>query len=463
MKKFNISRRALALLLCLCMALASMALISCNGEEAGTNEDAAPADNVEVAEVLRVTKDLSVGDKVTEADLEVVSLRKIDIPVNAVTNKDDVVGKYVKAPIFKGELILASKVSVTDPSTLVDDTVNGGGADENIEYVLISKYDSLVKDGDYTAAINEAIEKNPGKAIYFPDGDYNISDTVVISGNAASSVSFRLSNYATIKAVNWSSKTKAMIRIGVADEADEDIFAASNTYIKGGVIDAAGNATGISLEGGKDIVISNVTVKNAYCGINLKYANNELGATYADLENIAVVGNGEDGSVGVLVDGTYNTLTNIKISDVQYGLKCSETGAHNVFKSVMAIGTSLGTAKDNAGYWDMSGGNEYDVCYSDQFAVGFLIEERCRSTYNACAVTWWSAENDYHVGFKAVDKLNATILYSKVFHDDRVETNAYILVGEDGGEGSVQYPIKQIVSTEYDAVLDKYCNTDILD
>ncbi len=458
---FNISCRTLAVLLCLCMALTAMALVSCNSE--GEN-NATPKSTDEVAEVVRLVNDVVAGAKLTATDVETVSLRKVDIPISAFASKDDVVGKYATTDLFKGDLLFPSKLSATEPSAEIEGGNSGNNEDQNIAYTLISEYASLAKDGDYTEAINKAIEENPGRAIYFPDGTYKISDTLVMLADAKASVSFRLSNYATIEAVNWSDKTKPMIRMGVEPEtASDDIFAESNIYIKGGVIDAAGVATGIVIEGGRDIILSNVTVKNAYCGINLKCADNSLGATYADIENVAVVGNGENGSVGVLVEGSGNNLTNLKISDVQYAVKCTETGSDNIFKSIMAIGTGLGSNNDNAGFWDMSGGNQYDICYSDQFAVGFLIEERCRSTYNSCVISWWSAENDYHVGFKATGKLNATILYSKVVHNHTVATDAYILVGTDGGEGSVQYPIKQIVSAAYDAVLKKYCSTDILD
>ena len=354
---FNISRRALAVLLCLCMALTAMALVSCNSTE-DTENNAAPESTDEVAEVLRLVNDVAAGTKLTEADVETVSLRKVDIPISAITSKDDVVGKYAASNLFKGDLLFPAKLSDTDPST-VEDNKSSIDEEQAIEYTLISEYASLVKDGDYTAAINKAIEENPGKAIYFPDGTYKISDTIVVSADAKASVSFRLSNYATIKAVNWSDKTKPMIRMGVEPETpSDDIFAESNVYIKGGVIDAAGAATGITIEGGRDIILSNVTVKDAYCGINLKCADNSLGATYADIENVAVVGNGEKGSIGVLVEGSYNNLTNLKISDVQYAVKCTATGSDNIFKSIMAIGTGLGTDTDNAGFWDMSGGNE---------------------------------------------------------------------------------------------------------
>lgn len=446
------------------MAFSTLIFASCNKDDVDPNGtdagETTPPE--ETTEVLRLTNDIASGAKITEADIEIVSLRKIDIPINAMSNKDDVVGKYAVSALFKGDFLLPSKLSAVDPST-----IGGGGSiaeEDLVAYTLITKYHALVKDGDYTAAINKAIEENPNGTIYFPDGEYKISDTIVISADAATGVSFRLSNYATIKAVNWTDKTVPMIRIGVESEAvdgESGIHDVRNTYIMGGVIDASGVASGISVDGGWDITLSNITITGSYYGLHIKYAPNELGATCADVENVNVVGNGETGSVGILLEGTQNTLTNMKVSDVQYALKCTETGSDNVLRSIMAIGTGL-TGTDNAGFWDMSAGNQYDICYSDQYATGFLMEERTRSVYNGCRVSWWSADNDYHVGFRAVGKFNSTVLYSKVYHDHTVKTDAYLLVGADGGEGTVQYPIKQIVSTEYDSVLAKYCSTDIL-
>jgi hypothetical protein len=57
--------------------------------------------------------------------------------------------------------------------------------------------------------------------------------------------------------------------------------------------------------------------------------------------------------------------------------------------------------------------------------------------------------------------LNSTILYSKVYHDHTVATDAYILAAE-GGEGSIQYPFYMIVSDTHYGIFDEYCNTDIL-
>ena len=366
--------------------------------------------------------------------------------------------------------IISDNILLSDIYTrakLTSDTEKAVIGNDAIEYTLITDYSSYVSAGDYTAAIRKAIEDNPNATIYFPDGTYEISDTIVIYANSEKSVSLRLSNYATIKAVNWSDKTKPMIRMGVYldGENTENIGSADqnarNVFVMGGVLDASGVASGITIEGGEDILLSNLTVKNSYVGVSLVDPGNTTHSTSADIENVHVVGNREKGSVGVLVSSSLNNLTNMRLSDVQYGLKCIDNGSDNVFRSIQAIGTGI-SGNDNAGFWDMSEGNQYDICYSDQFATGFLIDERARSIYNSCVCNWWSDENDYHVGFRATGKLNSNISYSRVTHAHNVSTDAYLIVGADGGDGFVYYPIDQTVSDKYFSVLDKYCPTDIL-
>lgn len=452
------------MLLCLCMALVAMTLISCNSTENG--EEGATEAEGDVVEVLRFAKNVAAGAAITEEDIEVVSLRATDIPINAITDKSKVVGKYAVSDLFKGDFITPAKIAETLKQA---QTSIGLDAEFDIDQILISDYASYVSNGDYTEAIKTAIKENPGKTIYFADGEYTISDTIVIPADPATAVSLRLANYATIKAAStWVSKSTSMIRIGVeSSSASEGVFDQRNTYIMGGIVDAAGLATGITVEGGKDILLSNITVKDAYVGLHIKSGSNDIGATYTDVETVNIVGTSESGSIGVLVEGTCNTLTNMKISHVQYAVKCTKTGDSNVFKSIMAIGVGLPEDVANAGFVEQSNGNHYDMCYSDQFEVGFIVNERARSVYNACVISWWSADNDYHVGFSAVDDdgadgyLNSTILYSKVYHTHTVAIDAYIL-GLPGGDGSVQYPFNQVVSDTYFNILDAYCDTDIL-
>ncbi|MBP3369214.1 MAG: hypothetical protein J6L85_00545 [Clostridia bacterium] len=460
MKKYNLKnriKRVSALFLCLCLSMTFILVTACNKNE--VEEDEIPDITEASVDVVRVTKTVKAGELILEDSIEVVKLRPEDAPFNPVKSVDEAIGKYAAVDLYVGDFITRAKLST--------DEINSNKPIAESKYTVITEYADLADGNDYTAAIKKAVEENAGGTIYFPDGIYEISDSITVYANSDLSVSFRLSDYATLKAVNWSDKTKPMIRMGVyEDRADaENIenvnYSARNLYFKGGVIDASGIASGITVEGGEDIMLANFTVKNSYIGVNLIDPENSTHSTAADLENVHVVGNREAGSVGMLVQSSLNTLTNMRLSDVQYGVKCIGDGSNNVFRSIHAIGTGL-VGSDNAGFWDMSSGNQYDVCYSDQFATGFLIDESARSTYNSCVCNWWSADNDYHVGFRTVGKFNSNISYSRVFHEHEVATDAYLLVEVDGGDGFVYYPIDRTVSEKYTSVLEKYCPTDIL-
>ena len=437
----------------LCMLLSMLTLASCNGGDADGGATDAPT-----VKAVRAIKDIEEGALITAEDLEVIELRAVDRPINAIENVEDVAGKYARTKMIAGDFIFPAKLSATELSDKDDTTEE---ADDGIGYTLISDYKSLANGNDYTAAIKKAIEENPNKTIYFPDGEYVVTEPIVISADPTKSVSLRLSNYATIKASAWTDATKAVISLGVG-EAGEKILESRNVFIMGGIIDACGVATGIAIEGSRDVLVSNVSIKNAFCGIHIKAGNNATAAIGADVENVNITGNGLAESVGVLVEGTNNALTNVTASGVSCGLKCTETGSDNMFRSIRAIATdSMAADAALSGFYDMSTGNQYDVCCSDQFATGFLTDDG-NSVYNGCYADWWSAENGYHVGFRSTGKFNSVISNSTVTHADDVATDAYLLVGEEGGAGVVLYPINQVQKDTYNGVLDSYCTTEIL-
>ena len=196
-------------------------------------------------------------------------------------------------------------------------------------------------------------------------------------------------------------------------------------------------------------------------GIHIKKGPNELGATWANVDNVNVTGSDTKDSVGVLVEGSYNTIANMRIASIMYGTQATETGERNIFRNLHPlIPPSLGN--DSIGFYDMSDGNNYDICYNDQGATGFVMHEHTRSVYNGGFSYWWSPNQGYHVGFRSIGKFNSLIVSTKVSQNHDVETDAYLLVEEDGGQGVVLYPIHNNKTNTYRYVLEKYCKTPIL-
>lgn len=475
---YSVLCRIRCLLICLFMISACLILISCNSVQDPENsvENDASEDTVEYALALRVLDDINIGDNFVKDKLEIVRVRADILPAGAYSDAAELEGKYAISHICAGDFVTPEKISDTEPAPSIDGDDVEVPENEPIDpyeigYVMITKYSSFADGEDYTAAIERAIEENPGRTIYFPDGQYIIKRPIVISTEAGKSVSLRLSNYAVIKAADWGDdKARAMIQIGCEDEAEPAIASAdmmeeldflekSRVSIVGGCLHGSKLASGIAIGGGKDTYIYNVSIKHTFNGIHIKKAKNELGATYVNVDNVNIAGMDGDESVGVLVEGTYNTFSNMRIASVKYGVLCTETGSDNVFRHLhpLAIGFHY---RYSIGFWDKSDGNTFDVCYSDQFAAGYRVEENTRSVFNGCFAYWYSEKNNYHVGYESTGTFNSIIVSGKVFHRHSVKLDAYLYLGAEGGQGVVLYPINSINS--HIDMLKQHCKTNII-
>lgn len=456
------SHRLIAALLIACALLSTLLLGSCNKEEA-------QASGEDYVTVVRAVDDISFGNRITNDKLETVTVRADSLPKDVIIDIDAVRGKFAAINVFAGDYFFASKLSDKQPTVADDDSKDPIKIDPLEQgYVVITSYKKYVEKGDYSPAIKKAMEENPRSTIYFPDGTYNFSEPIVISADPAKSVSLKLSNMAILKPLNWTDSSLALIRVGVSEDGESDTsgVAINNAYIAGnesvsitgGCIYCVGMSRGISVEGGVGTYIYNVAIKASPVGLHIKKGPNALGATYVNVDNVNITGNDSKESIGVLVEGSYNTLSNMRIASINYGVKCTETGSRNIFRNIHPL-CSIQT-KTTAGFWDLSDGNTYDVCYSDQFATGFLMETNTKSVYNGCFCYWWTDANDYHVGFASNGQFNSIINSSKVSHSHAgLETDAYMLVAEDGGQGVVLYPLVGNRSNAYISVLEKYCKT----
>lgn len=66
--------------------------------------------------IVRVKNDLKIGQEITAKDIEVVEVGAYNLPSEVVKKSEAVVGKYAAAEVFKGEYVLAAKISDTPAS-----------------------------------------------------------------------------------------------------------------------------------------------------------------------------------------------------------------------------------------------------------------------------------------------------------------------------------------------------------
>ncbi len=315
---------------------------------------------------------------------------------------------------------------------------------DTANFIIITDYVTPNTKEDVSDAIQSVIDENPNQTIYFPDGEYVISKPILTPADPLKSVSLELSNYAIIKASSDWSSDEAMIRLGASSQKNDIYTPGSNYYLSGGIIDGSNKAKGISIDGGRETRIEDVSIKNTLVGLHIKHGANS-GSSDADISNVNIVGCASTDSIGVLIDGYDNTLSNMRIARVQVGVMLNAQGnflrnIHPLYISDNQLNSD--TYRDSVGFWDKAGGNWFDICYSDQFSTGFRMNDKSNSIYDKCFCFWYAVHGP-QTGFRADGQFSGIIKNGKVvFHGDSpAEANAYISVKDSGGMGIIENPI----------------------
>ncbi len=67
----------------------------------------------QTTEIVRMKKDVKIGQEITAKDIEVVEVGAYNLPSEVIRSSEEVVGKYVSLELLKGEYVLPSKISDT--------------------------------------------------------------------------------------------------------------------------------------------------------------------------------------------------------------------------------------------------------------------------------------------------------------------------------------------------------------
>jgi hypothetical protein len=282
--------------------------------------------------------------------------------------------------------------------------------------------------------------KYANKVIYFPDGEYIISKPLLTSSQGTQSVSIKLSNNAVIKASDdWDDSDGAMIKLGAISKINNIDIIGANYYIEGGIIDGNGVANGISIDFGRETSVRNITIVNTQIGLHW----NNLGKVVdSDAENITIIGNGEQGSIGLRIEGSDSTFTNMRISNVQTGVDI-HSPAHilrNIHATYipnsrldMMYESSCGFSVGDHRCW-------FDTCVSEGFSTAFSIA--AKSTLTECVAKWKEA---YGTGKQVAvknhhGKFNC-VVRSLVAEFSGPRDKCELLVAPSGGTGALYDPI----------------------
>ena len=302
-------------------------------------------------------------------------------------------------------------------------------------YLVVT--DTVAADGktDVADQIQKLIDENPNRTIYFPDGVYVLGHPIL----TLKSVDLQLSNYAVLKAADGWSSEEAMVRLGGECPANDIRTIGSNYSFTGGIVDGNGVANGLSIDGGRETKIRDVSIKHTRIGIHINRGANS-GSSDSDVMSVNIVGNRARNSIGVLLEGYDNTLSNMRIADVYVGIEVRSSG--NSFRNLHPLYTcGWDDYGDSTGFWDRNGNNWYSFCYSDQFAIGFHLGASICSIFDSCYCFWYAGKAPWEKGVKADGMFNSVMnTFRADFHRDSVK-NVFLEVAEPGGHGVLNHPV----------------------
>lgn len=306
---------------------------------------------------------------------------------------------------------------------------------DNFSKGFIWVTDTIPANGSISVSdeIQKLIDENPNRTLFFSDG-VNLLDKPILTPAAPDkSVCIKLSGYAVLKAAEGWCHDEAMVRLGATHQANDTRRVGSNYFFSGGFVDGSGVADGISIDGGRETLIKEVSIKNARIGLRIKTGANG-GSSDADIFGVNIMGNGKPDSVGVLLEGMDNSLTNMRIADVQTGVWLKAPG--NVMKNLHPLFTvDYENYGESCGFRDESGNNWYNFCYSDHFATGFYFAKGKRSILDSCYTLWYCDRGDVHTAVRTEGQFDSVFTNFKADFQFDKPKNVVLSTGETGGKG----------------------------
>ena len=378
----------MALVLCMVFGVIPSFAAEAEATEEAT-EEAIEEEKPATVDIVVAAGNIPQGTRLNNEHVKLVTVYNVNVPSNAITDIQEVFDKYSACDLNEGEYVFSEQLSNKRVSKTNSDLLNKDIVDSDELYVVVTDYIKADTGEDLSALLQDLIDKNPKRTLYFPDGEYVIKKPLLSSDIPAKSVSFHLSDGAVIKAAdNWQGTDNYLISIGGNTTGTSDVISVGSYYsFIGGTLDGNGKANGISYTSGRESIIRDVCMKNVKVGIYIPSGVNN-GSADADFEDVVIYGTGEEGSIGLWIEGHDNTLTGMRIYNMETAVKCN--AGTSLFKNIYAhndpavMANYENTKGFQAGSWGW-----YTNCVAENFAVGFDIRDsRCIVSENT--VKWTS-------------------------------------------------------------------------
>lgn len=342
--------------------------------------------------------------------------------------------KILKATILAASIFIATALHAVQPGL----------------YVVATDFAKADGKTDVADRLQKMIDDNPNRTIFFPDGVYMISHSLVTPADPAKAVHLVFANFAVLKATDkW--EGGALVRLGGKDPYNTTNINGSNYGIEGGVFDGSGIADGITIESGRETRINHASIKHVFKGIHILFGANS-GSSDSDIVDCNIIGNRAAGSVGILVEGYDNTFSNIRLAGFCTGVHLKSGG--NSLKNIHPL--TGADYPNSCGFKVESSNNWFDYCYSDHFAVGFHLAKGVVCHFEFCWVWWYNHSVPVETGIVCDGALESYFYGLRTgFGDDH--PCATLLKAEKGGHGYIEASrLPEHISWTSDDVSDYY-------
>lgn len=317
-------------------------------------------------------------------------------------------------------------------------------------YVVATDFAKADGKTDVADKIQKMIDTHPNRTIFFPDGVYMISHSIVTPADPTKAVHLVFANFAVLKATDdW--QGGALVRLGGKDPFNTTRINGSNYGLEGGIFDGSGIADGITIESGRETRINHASIKHVHTGIHILHGANS-GSADADIVDCNIIGNDRAGSTGILVEGYDNTFSNIRLNGFETGVHLKSGG--NSLKNIHPLSGS--PYPESCGFRIEGSNNWLDYCYADHFATCFHLAKDVRCNFTYCWVWWWSHKVPTEHGIVCEGPLES-YFYGLRTGFGKDHPDAVLLKAEKGGHGFIEAsPIPDDIRFTPDDVSDYY-------
>ena len=437
-------RRILCVLLCLSLVFSVLFLSACNNEEPeatepeGTEEKAQESvfelnENGKV-NVVVLTEDAPRGTKLSNKNTTTIELDATNLPKNVVTDIAKVKGLYTDRDFYAGDYLIKNRLVEEKPIFIDYSTLNADLVRTLNDFLVVTDYIDANTGKDIYTNLQTLIDLNPGRTLYFPDGEYQISQTLQTTSKPEESNSFYFSSGAILRAhEDWEQTGTPLIGLGAKEKVNTIMTPGSNFYVRGGIFDGNGVADGIAINAGRETLIKDVLIMNTRYGIHIPNGTNGASSD-ADIDDVTVIGNGEYGSKGIYIVGLDNTVTDARISNAEVGIDVP----NGVFVGNCTVegnpemASSLGIVVRGADAW-----------VSDCMVINCITAysfDNPRGYISQCNAKWTVDNGKHHTAFRFSGHMHACIIACKAEFIPGKTSNTFLSAG-DKGIGEVTSPM----------------------